>query len=323
MERTKYHPSPEQITADEFFRHPPVAILVYDNFTAASERKSQQIMQVRCALAAKIWHSELYPTDQERPFIVSFAGVHQGDKIAGSKKVARILRSFKIPDEKIVTRTTTITATGDDRQYHSLAKEREMRLKGPLAIATTNGMAWRSNQSVANHQRVHRDFGPVYVIYPKHILNDLLPIPSALDPRAARKMLKSTALGRSSAVNHGFVEGVAWAFSAIPPLRPFQHKLEEWSHPGMRQVESSRYVAEGMKTAADKLEAYRRKLIVAGYPRKSNTPGKIKPDDDSAMALAPGLYTRTADRGGPNDKELKIQALVAKLPRLPEMPPHG
>jgi hypothetical protein len=256
MERP-INPSREELEADQFAKNPPVAILVFDNYIPGEEQRSQKIMQVRAAQAAKIWHSKLYKNPDERPFIVSFANAHENGDIAGSQKVARILRSLKIPEEKIITRTSTITATGDIRQLHSLAKE--IHLEGPLAIATTDGMAMRTNQEVTNHQRIHNDFGPVYVIYPKHVLNSRLTIPSSLDPRAAQKMLKSlTVIARSQAVNHGPTETVARAFATIPPLRLFQHFIEEKSHPGMRQAEISRYAAERMKKASKRLKTLRR-----------------------------------------------------------------
>lgn len=260
---------PEHESFDEFFRNPPLVILVFDNFTTASEEKSQLIMQARAALAAKMWHSDTYKTPQERPFIVSFAGIHENGDIAGSQKVAAILKDFQIPEEKIITRQTTITTTGDIRQLHSLLKESEMHITGPVAIVTTDGHAQRTKQEVRNHARVHKDFGPVYVLHPSHPVINHIMITKTLGTRIQKEIRQGIKNGKTPAVNHGLVEGVAWALSAIPPLHPFQHILEERSHPGMRQVESSRYVATGMKKAARKLRTLRRYAQILGLnPRE-------------------------------------------------------
>lgn len=234
-----------------------MAILVFDNYIPGETDKSQKIMRVRCALAAKIWHSEIYQAPQKKPFIVSFAGVHQDGDIAGSGKIARLLVGFKIPKDKIITRRTTMTTTGDVRQLHSLVKE--LRLEGPLAIVTTNGHIKRTGQEVHNHFRIHNNFGPVHVISPSHHLNNFLSLPShdVLDEKVIRRMGNILALANTNALSHGPAEAVAWAFSKVPPLRPFQHAVEERSHHGMRQVESSRYVAAHMKKAAKRLKTIR------------------------------------------------------------------
>lgn len=287
MERPR-HPSAEQIEADEFFRHPPVAILPFDCDIPGNDKKAKQIMLVRCALTAKIlYDSSVYKTPQDRPFIVCFANAHKDGDVSGAQKIARILRSLGIPEEKIITRTTTITNTGttitntgDMSQLHALAKE--MRLEGPLAVVTTNGHRRRARQEAINHQKVHKDFGPVYVIYPKHTLTNRLQIRSGPlpDPRVSRKIQKALATANTSELNHGLQEAGAWAFSAISLLRPLKQRAEEYSHEDMRHKEQSRYVAKKMKKAAKRLRTLRTYTKVMGLDPR----------------LVKGLYIPKAER---------------------------
>lgn len=261
------HPSPERIEADEFFRHPPVAILPFDCDIPGNDKKTKQIMLVRCALTAKIlYDSDVYKTLQERPFIVCFANAHKDGDVAGSQKIARILKSLGIPEEKIITRTTTITNTGDMSQLHALVKDTKMHLEGPLAVVTTNGHRRRARQEVINHQRVHKDFEPVYVIYPKHTLTNSLQVPneSLLDPRVSRKIQKALATANTSELNHGLSEAGAWAFSAVPLLKPLKQRAEEHSHEDMRRKEQSRYVAKKMLKAAKRLRTLKTYTKIKG-----------------------------------------------------------
>lgn len=133
-----------------------------------------------------------------------------------------------------------------------------MHITGPVAIITTDGHAQRTKQEVRNHVATHKGFGPVYVLHPSHPVVSHLMMTNVQDAKIQRRIIQGIKIGKTPALNHGPTKAVAWAFSAIPPLRPFQHKVEERSHPGMRQVERSRYVASGMLKAARRLRTLRR-----------------------------------------------------------------
>lgn len=86
---------PEHESFDEIFKTPPTVILAFDHFTDKPAEISMQIMETRCDLAVLFYHSDLYKTDEERPLIVSFAGVHKPGDLKGSAKVAKIVQELE------------------------------------------------------------------------------------------------------------------------------------------------------------------------------------------------------------------------------------
>lgn len=307
----------------EFLRNPPQAILIPDCYIENDPWKAVAFMRIRSSLGAAVFHSALYTNFEDRPVMLTFAGIHASGESAGSEKIAGLLLDREVPPEKLIALTTTITGIGDTTQLHAIQKT--LHLKGPLAVITSDGYAPRARQDLINHKRTHGDFAKtqVYILHPSHRITDQLFLANDINAKTRMRISDDIYLGTSGQYKHGPTEGLAWALSAIVVLRPLQQRAEEAAHKDIRHKEQSRYVADKMKKAADKLRFYRQMLITAGHPYRSKEKGKIEPDEDSAMKLAPGLYTRTADRGGPKDKEIKIQALTAKLPRFPDMPGHG
>jgi len=307
----------------EFFRNPPRAIVVEDCYIPNDPNLAEAFMHVRTSLGSNIFHSSCYQSLEERPIMLSFASVHAPRESAGSEKIAGLLIDREVPPEKIITLKSTITTTGDVRQLDAIS--RHSYLKGPFAIVTSDGHAKRARQEVINLERAHKKFWGVrvYILHPSHLITSRLIMSGNISPETRMTINSDMDLGRSGKLKHGPMEGLAWALSAIPVLEPLQQRAEEATHEDMRHKEQSRYVARGMQKAAGKLRFYRQILIEAGCTYRSKEEGKIEPDEGSAMALAPGLFTRIAERSGPNDKELKIQTLTAKLPKLPYIPPHG
>jgi len=315
--------------AAEFLRNPPKTIFVPDCYIPDDPEKARAFMEIRCSLAANVLLNPHLYSLENQPVIIASAGTHEEDEAAGSEKVAGLLIDRGVPPEQIIALKTTITGSGDTTQLHAIHKTRDVLgqplVKGPLMIAVDNHYARRVRQLAINHERAHRNFYSVrvYIIHPSHPAMDGMIPSSDISPEIKTQIEKDISLGQSGELKHGWKEDVAWALSAIPVLRPFQQLAEERGHEDMRHKEQSRYVAGKMKDAARRLRFYRRIIESDGHPYRSAQKGKVAPDEDSAMALASGLYTRIEDRGGPNDKESKIQDLTAKILRFPDMPAHG
>lgn len=232
-------------TAEGLLQNPPRLILVFDNWRIdylsaflnrkpkpESEEVAYETMQQRAAVAALLYHSELY-TDENRPIICSFAGEHmKGDK-PGSQKVAEILRTLAIPASKIVTRETTINTVGDITQLHSLAKE--LHIDGPIAVVTTDDHVARAEQEMVNHFNSHNPDSPrnqvpkFYVISRSLILHQVpyvtrphsgLPYQSDLEFRFQYPFVAS----------HGLAEKVAYQVTKRKALRPLKRILEWPTH---------------------------------------------------------------------------------------------
>ena len=133
---------------ENLFSNPPGLILVFDNYRGSTPERQQiaeSTMAVRALLASYIYHSDLY-SGRERPTLCCFAGEHQEGGESGSEKVKEWLTLCGVPEEKIITRQTTIITRTDITQLHSLAKEKQ--ITSPLAIVTTNDHLTRTQQEV-------------------------------------------------------------------------------------------------------------------------------------------------------------------------------
>jgi len=314
--------------AAEFFKNPPHAIFIPDCYIPNNPQKAEVFMEVRCSIAVNVFQDpHLYGNLENRPVVMVFANNHVDHESAGSEKVAGLLIDRGVPPGKIIASKTTITGSGDTTQLHAIYKTRDISgplVDSPLMIAVDNHYARRVRQLLINHKRDHKDFYgvKVYIIHPSHPVMGQLTFSPSTSPKAKAQIEKDLILGQSGKLTHGWRENAAWALSAIPILRPLQQRTEEMGHVDMRQREQSRYVAKKMKDAAKRLRFYRN-VLMEKYPYRSKDRSKIAPDENSAMALAPGLYTRVKDRGGPNDKEINIKRATAAIQKYPDIPAHG
>ncbi len=220
-------------TAEGLLDNPPKLILVFDNYRGPKpiqKELAEQTMAVRAFVAALIYHSTLYESDTERPTVCSFAGEHEPGAVPGSEEVRNHLLTFEIPPDKITTRQTTITTTTDMMQLHSLSKE--LRIKGPMAIVTTDDHVKRTEQELVNHFSSHRDktnVPQIYIVGPSSKELSQLEIPNFLNDSSRGEIMT---IVRSGRLDHGLVEKIAYLISANPALRRYVQPLaERLSHP--------------------------------------------------------------------------------------------
>jgi len=227
-------------TAEGLLDDPPKVIMVFDNFRGAEDFSRRinlagKTMETRSAIAALLYHSNLYQTEENLPVICSFAGEHTPNGTPGSAQVARFLDSFNIKPEHIYLRRDTITPSTDMIQFHSLIKS--LQSEGPVAIVTTDDHVKRTAQEWINHFADHRtnyQLPKLYVLSPS--TPQLQEIEIRQDIALAKKrrgwLLKTIRRGQSRDLNGGFTETGAVFISALPgPVRRIlQLPVERFAH---------------------------------------------------------------------------------------------
>lgn len=210
---------------ETFLRNPPQLVLVFDNYRGPQkENIAQTTMQVRAAVAASIFHSDLY-REAERPLICSFAGNHLPYEKPGSEKVAFYLGVYDIPDDKIITRTNTITTITDIMQFHVLSNKRGLE---NIAIITTDDHVRRTRQEIKNHfarKKKHGKIPFISVISPSSKILDELKFPDNLDPDLKRQIETAIAIGKTDELDGGIVEKLATLVSYTPDIPKYNARF--------------------------------------------------------------------------------------------------
>lgn len=220
---------------ETFAKTPPEVILVFDNYRGRGlEELVAQTMGVRAAIAALIYHSNLY-SNQKKPFVCSFAGEHEEGGVAGSERVANHLGDFGVSSVDIVTRRNTITTTTDLMQLHAFMIANGLKT---AAIVTTDDHVQRTKTEIENHfrrWRKHRQKPKIYVLSPSsEITNSLNYRYDGFDNYKAMRFNFAINVGRTSELDGGLTEKIATAIAKIPvrSLRvPIQKRAEQKSHP--------------------------------------------------------------------------------------------
>ena len=231
MATERYQSDPE---TENFIKNPPQIILVFDNYRGPQkEDVAQTTMQVRAAIAALIYHSQIY-SDENRPLVCSFSGKHEPYQKPGSDRIAHYLRGFGIPQEKILTRTNTITTTTDLMQLHVLTNAHGLQ---NAAIITTNDHMARTKREIENHFNRKRNHGKslnIEVISPSSKTLDLLQLPDNLGANLTIEIETSVELGRIKQLDGGLMERLATVVSYISEHRiriAIQQKAQQIIYP--------------------------------------------------------------------------------------------
>lgn len=216
--------SPERRSSSEvtpqtenILRNPPQLILVFDNFRGPT-RKTLEIltMSTRAAIAALIYHSNLYQNESLRPTIGCFAGKHTPDGIPGSDIVASQLQRYAVPPEKIYTKQNTITTVYDLLQLHTTIQARNIQ---SVLIVTTNDHLKRTVIEVRNHflrRGKNIKMPQIEVIGSSSEILQKIPIPAHLDERTKRQMFSAIERGKTSLLDSKFQEVTATLIASIP-----------------------------------------------------------------------------------------------------------
>jgi hypothetical protein len=217
---------------------PPRVILVFDNWRGSDKNSlmlGEKTMQLRAAIAAKIFHSTLYSKPEQKPQVICFAGEHKKGFQAGSSRVEEYLIKFGIPRQNIETRNTTNTTTTDITQLHSFLKEKG--ISGSVAIITTNDHVARTNQEIQNHFSRHKK-------RPQHLQFNvigpsspvLIELQTALDYKERLEFgyeieyQIEQAIKNPADFDHGLTEKVAYRLSKHRLLKPLQTLAETVNH---------------------------------------------------------------------------------------------
>ncbi len=126
-------------------------IYTFDCWLGPTEKDKQaakEIMEERCAVAAKKYFSAEYETDSQRPAIACFAGEHENEDLPGSQRIQEILIGLGVPEEKIVTGANTITTVYDLAAMHAFSSAYGIE---ETTIVTSNFHKRRTRKEVANH----------------------------------------------------------------------------------------------------------------------------------------------------------------------------
>ena len=238
MERERRQ-KPSEI--ESFTKSPPELILVFDNYRGRNlESIAAKTMEIRAAIAALVYHSNLY-SNRKKPIVCSFAGEHEEGIVAGSQKVADHLKNFGIPSEDIVTRSNTNTTTTDLMQLHAFMIAHDLKT---AAIVTTDDHVERTKVEIENHfgrGRPHGKRPQIYVWGPSSEITDALN--SCFDDFDNYKALglrfvinagRMQERGSMKELSGGLTEKIATAIARIPvrSLRVrIQKVAEQKTHP--------------------------------------------------------------------------------------------
>lgn len=212
MERTQ-----TRFESEAFSSNVPKLILVFDNYRGPKgEKIAEETMEVRSAVAALIYHSQLYKDHSQRPIICSFAAEHEPYGIPGSEKVSYYLTKFAVPDDKILTRRNTITTITDMYQLHSVMHSRGIN---NAVIVTTNDHVTRTELEVENHfgrGRKHGKMPSIKVASPFSEFLSVLQITGTVDENTKERIMERVGFGQTKLLDGGIMERLAGAVSWIP-----------------------------------------------------------------------------------------------------------
>ncbi len=226
---------PKLLETESFVNTPPEVILVFDNYRGSTlEALADKTMEVRAAIAALVYHSNLY-TKRKKPFVCSFAGEHEEGQIAGSQKVAEHLKNFGIASQDVISRRNTITTTTDLMQLHAFMIANGLKT---AAIITTDDHVKRTKVEIQNHfgrVKRQRERPKIYVLSPSSEITESLHYRyDGFDNYKSMRFAFVINAGRTKELDSGFAEKVAMAIARIPirSLRmPIQRSVEQKSHP--------------------------------------------------------------------------------------------
>jgi uncharacterized SAM-binding protein YcdF (DUF218 family) len=241
-------------TAEGLLELPPQVILVFD-FGSTGEEKTKKhlaqltgnvagsiggketndVMDLRAAVASLIYHSTLYK-DGNRPKVCCFAGAHKQGGTAGSAEVKEHLIGFGINEDDIITTETTITTTTDIMQLHSLMKQLRMT---SAAIVTTDEHILRTEQERINHFNAHIEaHGADYKIPTIYVVGPSSPELKELQyDKTEQETMEKIVQPRieelkSQVTPGGLTEKIAYLLSRFPWLKKYVQPLaERISHP--------------------------------------------------------------------------------------------
>lgn len=205
------------------------AQLTGDVSGSIGEEVASNVMDLRAAVAALIYHSSLYD-DEHRPTVCCFAGAHKPGGTTGSAAVKEHLKKFGIKDEDIVTRENTITTKFDIMELFAYMFANE---KSVAAIVTTDGHIARVKQEIKNN-KARKDKYTFYVIGPSS--NELTQLPYSPERKQEMKnRLQEIETLKEKDPGGGLTELVAYILSVLSAnswvRRNIQEAAEEASHP--------------------------------------------------------------------------------------------
>ncbi len=233
---------------------PPQIILVFDFESTGEEKKTQRlkaqlrgdvagsvgeeiasdVMDLRAAVAALIYHSSLYD-GKEKPKVCCFAGAHKPGGKAGSTAVKEHLLKFGVNEEDIVTREATITTKFDIMQLFAYMAVHQ--LTGPAAIITTDWHVSRVIQELKNNRtyKTHPDKYKVYVLGPSSEVLAQLPYSAEKTIEMQQRLQEISSL-KEKDPGGGLTEKIAYLLSRLsanPLIRKtgIQQLAEDISHP--------------------------------------------------------------------------------------------
>ena len=224
--------SVEQLKTFEFstqteniLRNPPQLILVFDNYRKGNSILEIATMRTRAAIAAHIYHSDLYPTDEIRPTICCFAGKHTADSVPGSTRVALLLYQYDIPSSKIYTKENTFSTTTDLMQLQATIQAQ--RAESSI-IVTTDDDVRRTKMAVNNHfarRGRNRKQYQIEVVGPSADIVNKICMSRDIDTQTRQSIRDAILLGKSDYLNGGVGETLATILAAIP-LRLLRKRIQ-------------------------------------------------------------------------------------------------
>lgn len=228
MEKLTLTPREASKTTEGLLENPPQTILVFDYQGA---EKAYEIMRLRAAVAASIYHSKLYP-EGNRPRICCFAGAHKAGDKSGSAAVKEHLLACGIDPQDIFTDESTITTTTDITRLHAYMKVHHLE---PAAIITTQWHIPRTEQELVNHFNAHRhhpQMPKIYIVGP--FSGELTKLEYTEDKQEQADKLKQEIERFKTAVpSGGMTEEIAYLLSVSPSWlrRNLQPLAEFITHP--------------------------------------------------------------------------------------------
>lgn len=241
------------ISSECLRRNPPEIILVFDNYRgedASQKMLADKTMGARTAVAAKIFHSDIYE-GRERPKICCFAGEHIKNGPAGSTLVANYLRGFGIPPSKIITRQNTFTTITDYLQLHSYMNK--YAKDGPVAVVTTDDHINRATCEWLNHfqRKSHKNQKAPQTYFIGSSSPELADLSVRnMDLSLLTKIQNGIRLGKDRDINHGPLERLALILAKQPAFirRVMEPIARRPNHPHMpEQLKRIQKIAKVMK----------------------------------------------------------------------------
>lgn len=222
-----------KIPESTFIDNPPDTLLVFDNWRGTKPQQQElawQTMRTRAEMAAMVYNSDLYKTEEERPVIYCFAGYHQEGFSSGSASVKNILLGMGIPEEKIVAQDLTNTTRWDITKLHSEMTRRKLET---ALILTTDDHVPRTRTAIRNHFARHcRTHGPAYPIPDIFVAGPSNPEWDQLVINGENPADQIARLRKQSPrLDHGFGEKVAGFLTEHESLESILTVIENLTHP--------------------------------------------------------------------------------------------